>query len=523
MTPFIQQHSENVMGVLKGFDRMLFRGTLRRVSSAEGMRSYLAYIGVLLKDFKTYSLSVTEQLRRACEEAPGYADRPNLYLSSSGIRKGELAEEIAKRDQIATGPICLFRSVEPCWSFEIRRNREKQRLELVPALRKCLHLYHYERHPEFGLMHSRLQTWYPFTMKVCLNGREWLGRALDKAGLGYQRRENCFVWLEDIDQAQALMAEQLRVNWPQVLEGLREKLSPAHEAVFSAYPLAYYWSVEQSEWATDLMFKNATTLSACYEQLIHHGMQHLGSREVMRFLGRRVPLQGGVHGHFKGESVSDLRQRPEGVRIKHRVNQNSIKMYDKQGSVLRIETTINNPRDFKVFRRPEGASQDTRQAWLKLRKGVADMHRRAMVSEAANERYLDALAVVGDNEKLTHVLKQVCQPATWKGSRARALRPFHAQDMGLLQQVSRGEYSINGFRNRDLCNALFKDIPSEGKEKRKRSASVTRQLRLLRAHGIITKVPHTYRYVLTTKGRQVITALMAAEQANINQLQRLAA
>lgn len=263
-----------------------------------------------LTEFKAYSLSVTQALRSACEGAPAYADRPTIYLSSSGVRKGELAEDIARRDKVETGPICQIRCVEPCWTVELYRNKETKRLELRPAMRKCLHVYHYERHPVYGLMHSRLQTWFPLTIRVCLNGRDWLGREMDNAGLGYARRENCFVWLESVGQAQELLEKQLTVNWAEVLDGIRAGLSPAHETVFSGYPLPYYWSVEQSEWASDVMFRSEQALSGCYERWVQYGMQVFGSREVMRFLGRRVPLQGGVHGGFGGEVVSDIRQRP---------------------------------------------------------------------------------------------------------------------------------------------------------------------------------------------------------------------
>lgn len=195
-------------------------------------------------------------------------------------------------------------------------------------------------------------------------------------------------------------------------------------------------------------------------------------------------------------------------------------MTDK--GVLRVETTINNPRDFKVFRRPEGTDASHAPGWMKLRKGVADIHRRAQVSDAANERYLAALAAAGTPEPLRRVIEQVCRPTHWKGARVRALRPFHAEEMALLEQVSRGEYSINGVRNRDICHALFPASSSE-KAKRQQSAVVTRKLRLLRAHGLISKVPRTYRYVLTTKGRQVVSALLAAQEANVEELQKLAA
>ena len=139
----------------------------------------------------------------------------------------------------------------------------------------------------------------------------------------------------------------------------------------------------------------------------------------MRFLGWKVPAHGGVNGRFAGEVVSDLRQRPEGIRVKHRVNRNSIKMYDKEGSILRVETTINDAADLKVFRAAEGDGRDKRE-WRPMRKGVADVHRRAEVSQSANDRYLDSLAAVEETTKLGSLAEKLCQPVRWKGKRVRS-------------------------------------------------------------------------------------------------------
>src|SRR5205085_10509535 len=120
---------------------------------------------------------------------------------------------------------------------------------------------------------------------------------------------------------------------------------------------------------------------------IRHGIESFGSREVMRFMGRRVDR--GITPRFAGEVVSDLCKRPEGMRIKHRVNRNSVKMYDKAGSILRVETTLNDVHDTQSPRMEKG-----KQVWKRMRKGVADVPRRAQVSAASNGRYLHALAAV---------------------------------------------------------------------------------------------------------------------------------
>jgi len=108
---------------------------------------------------------------------------------------------------------------------------------------------------------------------------------------------------------------------------------------------------------------------------------------VLRFLGKRPR----VEQFHKAEILSHLGARAEGVRVKHALDRNSVKMYDKQQSVLRVETTINNTRQMKAFRASEN-NPDGLQSWQKLRKGVADLARRAEISQKSNERYLDALS-----------------------------------------------------------------------------------------------------------------------------------
>jgi hypothetical protein len=414
--------------------------------------------------------------------------------------------------------VCVLRCVEPCWSYDVRRFGSP---ELKGATRKCLHHYHYFMHPVLGFMHVRMQSWMPMTMHVCMNGREWLARRMDQAGLGYTQADNCFTALADPAEAQRLFDELLQTDWPRELNALAASVNPAHAEVFARCPQDYYWSVDESEWASDVMFKTPQGLAQVYPNMVRHGMLNLGSPEVLRFLGRKLAEPGGgngkLHPKLTAEVSTDLRRRIEGVRIKHRVNSNSIKMYDKQGSVLRVETTLNQPRDIKVYRPKEGDQDGTKQ-WRYLRKGVADLWRRGEVCQAANERYLTAMSAVDHPTPLGQLVEGLCQPATWHGGRVRGLNPLAAHDGALLQAVSRGEFTISGFRNRDLRALLYPVQTTDPGESRRRCGAVTRKLRLLRAHGLIHKVPRTHRYMVSDKGRTAITALLTARAADTAKL-----
>ena len=521
MQTFLGRMKQEVKGTLSGLDRVRFRGTIRWLSSLQGLGSYLGTVRVLLKDFRGWARGLTDQIDKATERLAEAAGRPVEYLASSRERKETRALDIAAADGVTEGLIAVLKCVEPCHTFQVGPNAATKRLELRHGPGKCSHLYFYTLDRQWGLTHLRLQTWAPFTIHVCLNGREWLARQLTRAKIGFDQRDNCFVDVDDFAQAQTLLSRQLRTDWSRTLDGLARRWHPAHRAMFTTPSLDYYWSAEETEWATDVLFRSPAALAAVYPKLLHHATTTFGSRDVLRFLGQ-VPC---VDRRTTREIISSTLTRPEGTRVKHAINRNSLKMYDKQQSVLRIETTINDPRDMKVYRPKEGAA-DGPKSWQRLRKGVADLHRRAEVSQKSNERYLETLAAVDHDQPLGETVRPVCQPTQFQGRRVRALQPLAPADGALLAAVVRGEFALNGFRNRDLrpllCPAASPTEPSPADLKRQ-SAKITRQIRLLRAHGLIQKVSKTHRYTLTNAGRQTIVALQTAQQASTLKLNQLAA
>lgn len=163
-----------------------------------------------------------------------------------------------------------------------------------------------------------------------------------------------------------------------------------------------------------------------------------------------------------------------------------------------------------------------KKSWLPLRKNIADLHRRAEVSQAANNRYLDALSVVDLPVPVKSLVEDIVKPTTLKGHRVRAINPWNEDDFALLEAIMKGQYILRGFRNRDLRQILLGDT-KDLKEQKKQSAKISRKLRMLRAHGLINKVSHTYKYQVTKNGVSIVSALMAARNADANQLTKLAA
>ena len=518
MMSFIQRHADKIIGKISGWDRLRFRGTVRMLANVAGLWRFLSYTGrSWLKDFGKHAEDLSRQTRQASLAVAEGLGRPVVHLANPGVCKEDLAREIQARDGVKEGLICVLTAVEPCWSYNLRSNQEAGKLELVRAYRKCQHLYHYYQHPVFGFMHVRLQTWLPFNLWVCLNGREWLSRQMDRAGIRYLRRENCFAWVSEVARVQGLLDQQVSFPWQEALAALVPGVHPAFDSIRGDCRMGYYWSLDESEWASDIMFKSQTELSQLYGRLIRHGMESLGSGDVLRFLGHKVRRDGQPHGKFAGEVLSDLKTRPEGICIKHRVGANSVKMYNKQGTVLRVETTLNNMRELKSPRRQKG-----KVVWRPMRKGVADIARRAAVCQAANARYIEALAAVENPVPLKTLTEALARPVAQRGRRVRGLNLLGAEDARLLAAVGDGRFLLSGFRNKDLQAMLFAAPAGAAVVARRRSGQVTRKLRLLRAHGLIRKVQGTHRYLVTDKGRQVITALQVAREADVMKLARAA-
>jgi hypothetical protein len=272
MVEFIRRHAAAVIGVISGFDRLRFRGTWRRVSTVAGLGSFMHHMEVLLKDAGQWMNDCTEQVKKASLKVADALGRPVQYVNDPSARKEEIAREIGRRDGIKAGLVCVLTAVEPCCSFDIQGNRQKKKLELVSRWRKCLHLYHYYQHPQLGLMHMRLQTWFPFNLWCNVNGREWLARQLDEQKIGYLKRENCLVAVDDVARAQELADAQLRTDWAGMLNPIAALVHPIHRQLFADYPMDYYWSCQDSEWASDILFKSPEALEKLYPHLIRHGM-----------------------------------------------------------------------------------------------------------------------------------------------------------------------------------------------------------------------------------------------------------
>lgn len=508
MGAFEEVHASRITGSLTMYDRIIFKGHLTCLYKQDGARCYLWTQGVALKDFTPYAKATTAQIADHCRALVTEAGRPVIsfdHVKTRGrasFHKDDLAKSIAARDGVTAGIVCLISAVEPCMSFQVRKRDASGRIEMFRRERACLHHYLYLIDDEFGFMHVRIQGWLPYEVQVYINGREWLARQLDKAKVGYLRYENSLQRIENLDRADALCERFAHKAWPRVLNAFARMVNPLMGRIRAAGYGGYYWVTDQAEIATDVMFKTRRELLEVWGDLVHHAALNLGSEDVLGFLGRKL------HPSLAAEVVTDSKRRPQGWRVRHRMGPNWVKVYDK-ASVLRVETTINKPSEFRALRVFTDEAGRRERRWSPMRKGVADFWRNFQVGISANRRYLDALAAAPLKGEGVAALDALCRPHNKAGRTYARFNPLTPADLALFRALLAGDNTINGFRNRDLARRLYRRPAHDIDEAHRRCERVSRLIVKLRGHGLVAKVPRSRLYRVTHYGNRVLTAAIS--------------
>lgn len=496
---FTDLHQESIFGVVEGFDRLIFKGHFNSMFPNGAFGYYLHQRGVLLKDARKFFEKETARIIEHARIAAEQASRPFIYLNSPHTRacgesKEDMAREIAERDRVTLGLVCIFSVLENCHSFCVVGNGKTHRKEVVSQRRKCRHLYWYLIDPVFGWMHVRIQTWAPYSVQVYINGREQLCQQLDNSGIAFERSSNKILEVSDFDTLNSFSETFNHTNWATVLQHQAIMVNPLLDDIEQA-GFRSYWSVtDQAEYATDILFKSRTDLERILSDLFTASITAFGAEDVMRFLGRKL------HHAFTGEVVIDQKKRLEGRRVKFRLKRNTIKMYD-HANVLRIETTINNPAEFKILRPLDENEQDKNvDRWSPMRKGVSNFWRYSQVAKAANARLINALANAPLKSNAAETLDGICRSCEVARRHVAAFNPVLPETVALFMAVLSGEFSINGFRNRDLQQKLYECAPKDKAEAIRRTHHVSRMLSKLRGHRLISKVKNSRRYRVTSLG-----------------------
>jgi hypothetical protein len=323
---------------------------------------------------------------------------------------------------------------------------------------------------------------------------------MNQKRIGFCQRDNAFTQLDSAQRAQKIADQFCHLPWVRQLGLWARQYNPVLREPWLAQS-SYYWTIQQAEFATDVIFASRSKLAGLYHRLLDYAAVNFGAQDILTFLGRKL------HGNFQGEVLTDCKKdRAPGARIKHRMKNNWLKMYDKFGQVLRVETVINDPREFRVRRRRErkGTPQ---MVWCPMNKGVANFYQFEHIARAANSRYLEALAVVDDPAPSYQKVARLAERKVVRQRSYAGFNPASQQDVRLFQAVLHGDHLLRGFYNRDIRRLLGCDDKRPSLPRRW-AARVGRLLKRLHVRGLIAKIPNTRRWRITAIGQKLLGAIV---------------
>ncbi len=521
MEKLIERFSDLVKGSITGFDRIVFKGFILPLMSAKGAMQFCGIKGILNKNYKKWMMEQSAGLIEAANQyGKANCGQGIIPIPTWRIRKEALAHKRQIDEKIENGLIGIWSCLESASSYRARYCERfgYPRLQYYPT--RCKHLYFYFDHNEYGFMNIRLQTWFPYHIQICMNGREWLRRCLERQGLDFLAQGNKFLHISDYQEAQSLLNKQLDVRFAKMLDGFIPIVFPMIQDVLGPH-LSYYWTMWQSEWAADLIFPSPKELNPIMDSLLRHAHMTGTSTRVLRYLDRPLTLAGKPYARSKDQVLTRVTDFNDGIRVRHWVDKNSVKVYNEQ-NVLRVETTINDPGKFRVFRHKKGQPLDEAKSRLPLRKGVMDIPLRTKISQEVNDRFMNDLSMLHDESPANKLIGEITCRQKKYGRTFRGLDPT-GKDRVLLQSLSRPEFRISGLTNKMLRQGLSDTDFGSGRTQKQLSAKISRHLRLLRAHGIIRKLPKQNRYQLTLKGIKLTNILNAFLAASTEQLLKMAA
>lgn len=494
-TRFAGKFADSIVATLSCVDRLIFKGYLPFGGDPE-LNRFVDRLNIRRKDFLPQLLPWSERLIEHAKSAAQRQGAPYQYLQGQHSKE-KLIDQIIRERKLISGLIAVLCCIETCRTVQLRHGDGKPRLAFTRRPQRVV--YYYFLDPEFGRIHVRIETWFPFTIQIYVNGHDWLAQQLAKKRPGFVQRDNCFLELDDPAAAQRQAERFFSLAWKSRLNRWAKQVNPLLKEVPWLRSMEYRWVIDQFEYSTDVLFRSRQHLAELYPRLLDHAAVHFSAQDILTFLGRKL------HPRFQGEVLTHTQKdRIPGARVKHRMKNNWLKMYDKFGQVLRVETVINNPREFQVRRRRKRRGR-WKRVWCPMNKGIANLYQYHAAAHAANVRYLEALSVVNNPTTAYQHVAALVQ-SKQDGQRSFAgFNPARRDDVQFFRAVLRGEHELQGFRNAHLRRLLQLDDRDPAQRHRARAA-IGRRLKRLHVRGLIAKIPHTRRWKVTPLGHRTLGA-----------------
>jgi hypothetical protein len=489
---FLSKFASLISCTLSCFDRVLFKGHLQ-ISRAFELENFVDYV-LKMRRADFMERIAPSWSNRLVDYAKAFAHkrgRPYTYYQGN-IDKDSWAKKQQQEQAITEGLIGILCVMETCPTFKLSRGENRPGFVSKQVPQRVLYYYFLDR--DLGLLHVRLQTWAPFTCQIYVNGHDYVMQKMTQRGIVFEKIDNAFVHLSDPAEAQRIANRFAKLPWPKILERYARLVNPLlHQEL---KPLSHYWVIDQAEFATDLLFTSKHALAGLYLRLLEFALLTFSPKKIFQYLGRKW------HERFEGEVQTWYKSvREPGACVKHYMKKNWLKMYDKLGLLLRVETVINQPGEFKVFRECEHRNGSTTLGWYPMCKGVGNLHHYQSHALACNQRYLEALAAVDDPTPGYDDLKTLTEPKRQQGRSYAGFNPAREEEMRLFAAVLAGDHIGQGFRNKDIRVTLYATV--KGKRPQQ-SAAIGRMLKRLHVRGLLKKVPGTRRWRVTERGRYIL-------------------
>jgi hypothetical protein len=488
MKNFIERHIDKIAFTLSCYDRLIITGSLVAVGHADAMTRFIRQQGIPIFEYPDWANRFREELRAHAESVALAHGVEIDFIQKKDFRKEDRIQEILRHRGGHSGLVHIFSAMEPCTAFKPWHDKQQGKTFLRMSPGKCLHYYFYFILPEWGLCHLRVPTWAPFRLQFYCNGHNVLARQLQQRKSTYSLHDNAFIYSGNPAEAQTLADAFNPVRLHKMLDNAVHAYCP----IVRHFPGGYHWSLMQVEYATDIVFKRRADLKPLYEELVRTAVHAVKPEHVGTFLGRTL-TEG-----FEDELGNDFHTRIQGTRIKHHMGKAAIKMYDKHGIALRIETTTNDVSFFKHYREVVHRDGSRTLKYASFKKSIYSLPDLASVLRDANRRYIEFISAIDDPTNGIRDLEKVSRPVKADDRTYRGFNLFHGDDLDLFIALVKGEFNISGFRNRQLRDALSSKTASQ----------MSAIIRRLRKHGLIKKVIHNYKYYLTGFGRRIIAVAL---------------
>jgi hypothetical protein len=482
-----EKYTSDIQGILSCYDRIIVNATAGKFGYAGGMTAFFYEKGYRIFDFAKTFTPLTETIKANAEKIAETSGLKIEYIRKSGaFRKDDRIAEIIAERGTREGLVHIFSALELSQTYSPWHDKSTGKTFFKNEPTKCLHYYFYFIDQELGLCFVRVPTIAPFKITIYFNGHNLLETKLNKQNIDYEKVDNAFTRISDFHAAQNLSDNINVEDIHSAFDIFTERYCPLPPE----WELRWNYTIGQVEYSTDIVFKNSETLKPIYDNIVETAMHTVTPDDIANFLGKRFSVL------FEGEAGSRYNKRILGTRIKHQMGEVSVKVYDKFGSILRIEVTSNDVSKFKSFRDVNKRDGTVETKTAPVKKSIYSLFVLTQIFKNAIRRYLEFVSSFDDPSDGLKKLDKVVEPVQVNNRNYKGFNFFSKEDEKILIAVSNGKFTLKGITNKELR----KMMPD------KSSGQLSRIIKRLRLHGLLKKVGKTYKYYLTTLGRQIIVA-----------------